>query len=1382
MNDPERDPRTDRDAEPAPPRRTRRSRLLRRGAAALLLLAVVLAATIGFVLGTEPGARWLFTRLGALLPGELEVADLDGPIRGPLTVHGLRYKTDSMDVTIERVFLDWRLRELLGKRLDIHRLEADGVDVVTMPGPEEPERGPLPDVNLRFNIIVRDARVRDVEIRSVDELQEAAASGEAEVAEPFVIDAIDLATTARGGLVDVETLRLRSPELDLDAAGTLRPQGAYDVDLEARWVYRGGDLPTFAGGGTLTGTLEALRVRQDLSEPFSVRLDALLGDPLYDLSFEAELAADGVRTTALDPEWPAVTADARLAAEGTLEAFAVRGTVDADSADYGRLRTVLDLALDLPGDSAGEPTGIEVRELVASRPGTSTRVRLRGDVTLPANEGAEGTEGAADEPIRFDLAAVWRDFAWPLDGDPAFSSARGEAEVAGSVEDYRLRAEAAVSADALDALGPLGTWRLEGRGDASHIELASLAGDLLRGRLTGSGRVAWDPRVEWRLDLAGRGIDPSVLAADYPGSLAFRASTSGHLPETADGGDAAPVGRVELAALRGTLRGQPISARGRVEMADGVYRLDPFRVTWAEDRLTARGTVGERYDLELRLEAPNLAVVLPDAAGTLTADATVTGPAEAPRVELTARGESLSYGELRARGLDLDADVDLGPDGPIELDLTATGVDLGTIVADRLVLAGAGTREEHSLTLDLFPEEDRPAAARLALAGGLAPPAASGDELAWRGRITRLDLDADRARGLGGAIGPSGDGAAGDLPDLGTWSLESPAELAASAEAVAVDGFCWSGRGRICAEGAWRAEAGWNVDATLSDVPLALAGSFLPPDVEITGDLDGVVTARADATGRLTGEARLTPGPGVLVYPAASEREQRLRYERGELTAVAGPGGVSADLGLVLVDVGRIEGHLELPGYGVSGAPADSQPVRATLNAEIADLSFAQALLDGVTGVEGRLDADLVVSGTLGAPEVRGEAIVADARADYPEYGLELRDVELVARGVGREPITLDGSLTSGGGTLRIDGRVPLVPSPETPARLTVSGRGVEVIDTEEIRALASPDLALVYDGSLARVTGEVLVPEAEIEIEGRGEGGAVAASDDVVFIGPDGAESADTGGLEIAARVRVILGEDVEVDVLGLQAEPEGSLLLVEEPGRPTSATGELDLSGGTFQAYGQDLTIERGRLVFAGPITEPAIDLRAYRRADDGTVAGLEAIGTLARPEVTLWSEPPMAQSDQLSYLLLGRPLDQAGESEGSLLANAATSLGIKGGNLLGERLAARFGLEEARIETDDGLEEASLVLGKYLSPRLFVGYGIGLFDAVNTFRIRYLLTDELTLEAETGAGTSADLLYTIERGEGAKRKAPDGSVREALEERPEAPPAEADDDPGR
>jgi len=56
--------------------------------------------------------------------------------------------------------------------------------------------------------------------------------------------------------------------------------------------------------------------------------------------------------------------------------------------------------------------------------------------------------------------------------------------------------------------------------------------------------------------------------------------------------------------------------------------------------------------------------------------------------------------------------------------------------------------------------------------------------------------------------------------------------------------------------------------------------------------------------------------------------------------------------------------------------------------------------------------------------------------------------------------------------------------------------------------------------------------------------------------------------------------------------------------------------------------------------------------------------------------------------------------------------------------------------------------LVLGKYLSPGLYVSYGIGLFDGSNVLRMRYELSERLTLETETGIQSGVDLRYTLER----------------------------------
>jgi translocation and assembly module TamB len=330
-------------------------------------------------------------------------------------------------------------------------------------------------------------------------------------------------------------------------------------------------------------------------------------------------------------------------------------------------------------------------------------------------------------------------------------------------------------------------------------------------------------------------------------------------------------------------------------------------------------------------------------------------------------------------------------------------------------------------------------------------------------------------------------------------------------------------------------------------------------------------------------------------------------------------------------------------------------------------------------------------------------------------------------------------------------GTVP--PTADAPLELTLVADRFLVYNTEDSRVLVSPNLTVAMRGTRVDLKGDVEVPEAKIEYKRKFA--TVEVSRDAVFVGKSAeaakASEAKAGKLEVHSRVRLILGEErVSFKGSGFNTRLTGSLLAIDEPGRPTVGTGELETQEGTYKAYGQDLTIEHGRLVFAGgPIDNPGLDARAYRKAKDGVIAGINIKGTLKTPEVTLYSDPPMAQADALAYLLLGHPLNQTTTSqEGSLVANAAGALGIKGGNMLAKKLASRFGLEEAKIETEGTYKEAALVLGKYLSPKLFVEYGIGLFTRVSTIRINYLVSKKWTVRAETGVANGADILYKIEK----------------------------------
>jgi len=644
----------------------------------------------------------------------------------------------------------------------------------------------------------------------------------------------------------------------------------------------------------------------------------------------------------------------------------------------------------------------------------------------------------------------------------------------------------------------------------------------------------------------------------------------------------------------------------------------------------------------------------------------------------------------------------------------------------------------------------------------------------WRGQISRLDLRSSpvgewslqqaaaleagvsevRLRELcwagGGSVKPAG----GAKPAAASGGAGGAGAAAAAGATGATSTAGAAGGGRLCASAAWSEAGTWAGQATLTSLPFHLVKPLLPPDLTISGDINGRAEAHGGSRGIAGADIDLAPGPGDLSFPAEQGRTVAVHFERGTLRAQAGPAGGHATAALALTGIGTFETQVRLPRL-TQGVVLRDQPLEGTIAVHLRQLTFLEGFVPDLKGLSGSLNADLTMAGTAGAPRLTGQARLDGGRAQIPLYGLDVKDIKLAATASGGTTLAIDASARSGPGSIRITGSAGLVPSAATPVRLAMTGNRFEVMGTRDIRILVSPDINLDYQGTVARVTGEVTVPEAHVHVEKKGKEGAVEPSKDVVFVGglkPQAQQPAKTP-LAIYARLRLVLpNPSIELNAFGLKGQPYGSLLLVENPGNTTTqGTGELDIAkGGTFQAYGQDLTIERGRLIFGGPIDDPGLDIRASRLSDDGTVtAGIEAKGTLEEPQISVWSTPTMGQSDALAYLLLGHGLNRANQQEGNRVANAASSLGLAGAGLLAKSIGARFGLEEASIETKGNLNQASLMLGKYLAPHLYVMYGIGLFQPITTFRVRYIVSSKWTLQAESSTETGADVLYTLERG---------------------------------
>ena len=201
---------------------------------------------------------------------------------------------------------------------------------------------------------------------------------------------------------------------------------------------------------------------------------------------------------------------------------------------------------------------------------------------------------------------------------------------------------------------------------------------------------------------------------------------------------------------------------------------------------------------------------------------------------------------------------------------------------------------------------------------------------------------------------------------------------------------------------------------------------------------------------------------------------------------------------------------------------------------------------------------------------------------------------------------------------------------------------------------------------------------------------------------------------------------------------------------------SGELHLVRGSYRFQLPDLPgsrefkIDRGTVEFTGaPTPNPRLDVVATHqtRTDRGKL-DIEAHlqGTLQNMTVSLTSDPPLSESDQICYLTLGGPCsvfataDQGASSLGLGLAQQAT-LGLFGSELssvfVGELGLDVFRVKTAGVEQRRGsqasfLAGAEVEIGTYIGPDVFLTFSQPLDGRPPDVALEWYVSEGWTVEA--------------------------------------------------
>lgn len=1017
------------------------------------------------------------------------------------------------------------------------------------------------------------------------------------------------------------------------------------------------------------------------------------------------LAVGGLRITA-GGRAPVVIGE--LAASGRLEhgVLAVealtlrRGPLEL--AASGTVGSAAPHALDVHLRWSLPETGVRGQGTLAGHLG---RLQITQALEVPEPVTFDGLVHIEEGEVVYRAEARWAAVSRGMSGAPRLTLTGGRLRLAGrgTALEAGLTAMLAVG-DTVP--GPL-DLSVRGTPEALAIERARLM--IGGGTLEASG-IVW-PSRGGQLDLVLDGIDPGLVEPRAAGRLDGRARVAFGL----DGGF-----DVAIEALDGVLRQRPFALRGGWVHRDGVHRAQGVVLRAGDNVLRLDGTLGARLDGTARVDFSEPGLLWPGLDGVLSGELRLSGSATRPLGTLTLTGEGLAWAGWRAAGLDVSARLGRAEALDGRLSLRGLRRDTGTDgdgVAGTLQLEVAGRLSRHDVVLDF---ERGPVAARVAVQGGVA----------------------------GGAWTATPSSATFVVGDHAWWRLEGSPRLRAAPPAFSLEAHCWgNGAARLCLDELELRPGRQAGGLRGRGLPLALLAPLFDAGLELHGEADLDLHVQRGGNG-LEGTLEAGTRNAVVAWRnAAGERfESAIDVFRLRVAAVPERLHFEAQV------VERLGLRLEAAG-DVEAPFGDAPQFDARLRGGIDDLDRLTPLVTrffDVGDLAGRVAVDARITGPPDSPVIRGGLTLDDGALSVPAAGIHVDRVWLAVTGGEGGQATLEGGARSGGGRIGIAGQLTWQGHWLPGAVFTVKGRRFTAIRLPEGTLLVSPDVrAELVDGQF-RVSGTVGVPKLDVAPREIADA-AVTPSDDVIVHGRAGTAAVREPPRFVLDGLVVDVGPEARFRGFGLDAGLRGRLVLDQDsPVDPHEirANGTVQLVGGTFTALGTRLDIERGALLFTGPLREPAVDVLAVRTVrDNGSDirVGLRLAGTLARIQTQVFSEPAMGELDALSYLTTGRPLSAAGAGGRETVTNAAIGLGLNTALPVVRNLGAALRVDEVGLESGSA-EGTSLVVGEQLGKDLYVRYSYGLFNRTGTVRVTYRLSRRLSIEGSSGDAQALDLIYAV------------------------------------
>lgn len=1329
----------------------------------LVVLAILLLTPILF-LATGYGQRKTLEWVDKLVE-PLQIGKVEGSLQDGLVLSNAQFVTDGVNVQVGQANLHLGFDCLIHYEVCLNNLRVKDTSVVIdtaklPPSEEKEESKPFTELNLPLGISAKNIALDNINVK-VDEMEihlnhfhtALAGKGRTVTLKPTKLDGLDLLLALKTEAETEEEAKEQAPQaVDLEQKIAKTPTNAQEVadQVVQKAVEKTGEKVA-EKFQQLQGK-QAAQAEQDAGNQIDwAAIKSQLEKPLLDKQKPLKLPLDLV-IEQVDIENVAIAQKAKNEKNEPIEPISLLKVqslqLQAEAKDEQISLKSLDFKSD-QGDFTSKGTlslqenypltwhleGSEAKEVKVKLPFNQIKAELTGDLyqktelkvkTAGAiNATLTGNVALASEKTPFELNLKSEAMSYPFapkKGDDVLKLENADIQLKGDLLNYALAAK--VNAKGMGV--PPSSASLAGKGELTHFNIDDLSLNTLDGNAKLKGLVDWKEGVEWRSDLALNNINTKSLLADWPAVLSGTLSSKGYAGRGKNGTEwLADVSSIDI---KGSLQQKNLQLKGDLKTSpQQLLDVPALSLVYGENKIDMKGILGEKSDFYADIKAPNLQGLVPNLKAGINGTAKLSGKVAEPNIDLDLTASNLSYEDLKLQHLTAKGKITTEKTIQGDLELGLRQFSYNEINVENAILVAKGNEADHTLKLTA---KGNPVGADLQISGKF-------DRLQqlWQGQLSNVSVQ---------------------TTEFGKFKTDKTVSVKYDNKVINanVSAHCWNNpKINLCFPSAFNAGVEGKVPFDIRNFDLAA----LQPYLDKNSQLSGIVNAKGDAVWFKNKQ----PEVNVALTSNAVKFLQKMDGGKSFPLTVS-PLKIDlkmADNNLSLKSNLQVENNGKLSTDLVMKDLAKSRTLSGNIHIDQLTLKLIRPLLNRGDSVDGNINARLTLGGSATSPLLNGSLNLTELKARSITMPFDITGGNLAMNFNGATS-TLNGRIQTNQSELRVEGDADWRNLKAWKTRVHAQANRFQVDIPNIAKVAVSPDIQVVATPIELKLSGNIDVPWARIEVEELPEN-AVSVSDDEVIMGgsakakvpfhPRNLPAQTSSGMAINADIKINIGNDVKLKAYGLNSNVNG-LLSVQRGKQGLGLYGQVRLDEGRFAAYGQDLLIRKGVISFAGSPSQPSLDIEAIRNPEameDPTItAGVRVTGLADAPNVKVFSDPAMSQNEALSYILTGRSLESSGDASSSnAVAAALLSMSLsKSSKLVGD-VGSTFGLKDLSVSTAGIGDNTKVEVSASLAPKFRVKYGVGIFAPLTELTLRYNLTPRLYLQWVSSINQAVDVMYRFE-----------------------------------